>query len=97
MSKKIDIGIVINNAGHAGTAFLNFINTDVKLIKDVLFINFNATYQINAALVPILRLRKHRSAILNLSSCTGVFVSQGNGSYSSSKMMTDIYSRTMSI
>lgn len=38
-------------------------------------------------MVPILRNRKKRSAILNLSSCTGVFPSQGNGTYTSSKMM----------
>lgn len=55
-------------------------------------------YEVNSALLPILRKRKnHRSAILNLSSCTGVFISQGNGTYTASKMMQDIYSRTLSI
>jgi len=63
-----------------------------------LTINFESTYEINAALIPVLRQRKQkRSAILNLSSCNGVFIIHGNGTYSPSKMMQDIYSRTLAI
>jgi 17beta-estradiol 17-dehydrogenase / very-long-chain 3-oxoacyl-CoA reductase len=47
-------------------------------------------------MIPILRLRKKKSAILNLSSGLGYFISHGNGTYTSSKIMQDIYSRTLS-
>ena len=34
---------------------------------------------------------------MNISSCSGVFICHGGGTYSPSKVMLDIYSRTMSI
>jgi hypothetical protein len=46
-------------------------------------------------MVPILRKRKQRSALLNVASCGGFFPCQGNGTYTSSKIMQDIYTRTM--
>lgn len=42
-----------------------------------------------------MRERPTRSAIVNISSCTGVYPSHGNGLYTVTKMMLDIYSRTM--
>lgn len=55
------------------------------------------TYEINSVMIPVLRKRKNRGAIINLSSCGGVFICQGTASYSPSKVMMDIYSRTLSI
>lgn len=81
-----------------GTKFQKFIEQDPKLLHDIFTINFQGSYEINAAMIPVLRTRKNfRSAILNLSSCTGYYVCHGNGTYTSSKIMQDIYSRTLSI
>lgn len=66
-------------------------------MKKTLIVNYRPTYEINAALIPKLRNRKERSAIINTSSCTGFFISQNVGAYSSIKLATDIYSRTLSI
>lgn len=54
-------------------------------------------YLITQKLLPKLRTRKHRSAIINMSSITGAFLSQNVGTYSSIKHAFDIYSRTLSI
>jgi len=66
-------------------------------MKDVININYLAPYEINQALIPILRRRKNRSAIVNTSSCTGYYISHGNGLYTVTKLMLDIYSRTTSL
>lgn len=60
-------------------------------------VNFLSSYHINAVMTPLLRSRKSRSAILNVASGAGVYVSQGNGTYSTSKAIFDHYSRTMAI
>lgn len=60
-------------------------------------VNYRPMYEINRALIPKLRGRKERSAIINTASCTGYYISHYVGAYSSSKLMTDIYSRTLSI
>lgn len=56
-----------------------------------------ATYEINSVMIPVLRNRKNRGAVINVSSCCSIFISQGTASYTSSKVMMDIYSRTLSI
>ena len=48
-------------------------------------------------MIPILRTRKHRSAIINLSSSFGHFISHGASTYTHSKVMVDHYSRTLAI
>lgn len=47
--------------------------------------------------MPVLRKRKERSAIINMASCCGVYLSQGNATYTPSKVMLDIYSRTLTV
>jgi short-subunit dehydrogenase len=98
LTHTIDIGIIVNNAGLAVPKFRSFVEEDPKLLEDILTVNFIAGYKINAAMLPILRNRKqHRSAILNLSSGLADFIAHGNGTYSASKVIQDIYSRTLAI
>lgn len=60
-----------------------------------LTIDLNAIFNINRILLPKLRARESRSAILNISSCTGVYLSGRLGVYSSGKKSVDIYSRIL--
>jgi short-subunit dehydrogenase len=50
----------------------------------------------NKRIIPLLRSRPQRSAIINLSSCTGIYTGPYYGVYSSSKHFIDIYSRALS-
>lgn len=66
-------------------------------MRKTLFVNFRPMYEINKHFLPKLRARKDRSAIINMSSATGVYFSHNVGAYSSVKYAMDIYSRTLSI
>lgn len=46
-------------------------------------------------MIPILRARTERSALLNITSCGGVFICHGIGTYPFSKVMLDIYTQTI--
>lgn len=48
-------------------------------------------------MVPRLKARAHRSAIINMASCTGVYLSHRIGVYSSAKKTVDIYSRILAL
>ncbi len=50
---------------------------------------------LNRILIPHLRARNNRSAIMNVSSCTGRYLSPRVGVYSSAKKSIDIYSRIL--
>lgn len=93
--KDLDIGIVINNAGTvAGGPYLTI--KPESLVDDI-NIDLLALFLINRIIVPRMRIRKERGAILNIASCTGVFLSPRVGVYSSTKRSLDIYSRTLNL
>lgn len=92
---KFDIGIIINNVGLTGGG--NFLQVDPKLMKKTLFVNFRPMYEVNKHFLSKLRARRSRSAIINMSSATGVYFSHNVGAYSSIKYAMDMYSRTLSI
>ena len=48
-------------------------------------------------MVPYFKKRKNRSAIINVTSCLGIYVSHNAGNYSLLKHLIDIYSRTMAL
>lgn len=48
-------------------------------------------------MLPRLRARDKRSAILNVASCTGVFLSSRVGVYSSTKRTVDVYTRILDL
>ena len=58
-------------------------------------INLNSMVTINKILLPRFKNRKHRSAFINLSSCTGVYPSPNTGSYPATKVYIDVMSRTL--
>lgn len=92
---QFDIGIVINNVGVIGGG--KYLLIEPKTIKRTLTVNFLPAYQINKKLVPKLRQREKRSAIINMSSATGFYISQNVGAYSSIKYALDTYSRTLAL
>jgi short-subunit dehydrogenase involved in D-alanine esterification of teichoic acids len=66
-----------------------------SLMNDII-VDLWAVVTLNRVLLPKLRERKCRSAILNISSCTGVYLSGHLGVYSSCKKSLDVYSRILS-
>ena len=54
-----------------------------------------AIFAIVQTMLPKLRMREKRSAIINIASCTGVFLSPRVGVYSSTKRTIDIYTRIL--
>jgi short-subunit dehydrogenase len=91
----LDIGIVINNAGSVSVGqYINVKGT--HLISD-LIVDLYAVFTLNRILLPKMRAREHRSAIINISSVTGVYLSGLLGVYSSAKMALDIYSRILAL
>lgn len=52
---------------------------------------------INRIMIPRLQKRQYRSAIINMSSCTGCYLSSRLGVYCSAKKSVDVYSRILSI
>jgi short-subunit dehydrogenase len=91
--KDLDIGIVVNNAGTTSEGSYFSIKPG-ELIRDV-NIDFLVVLIINRIIVPRMRTRAHRSAILNISSCTSIFLSSKLGVYSAVKRTADIYSQLL--
>lgn len=91
--KDLDIGIIVNNAGSvAGGPYFGIAP---EMLVDDINVDLLALFVINRILVPKMRTRTERSAILNIASCTGVFLSSRLGVYSSTKRTLDIYSRIL--
>lgn len=91
--RDLDIGIVINNAGSVSLG--QYIEAKPKGLLDDIIVDLWAVFVMNRILIPKLRTRNDRSAILNISSCTGVYISSLLGVYSSCKKTLDIYSRIL--
>jgi short-subunit dehydrogenase len=64
------------------------------LIEDI-NVDVLAIFAIIQIMIPKLRAREKRSAIINIASCTGVFLSPRVGVYSSTKRTIDIYTRIL--
>jgi 17beta-estradiol 17-dehydrogenase / very-long-chain 3-oxoacyl-CoA reductase len=93
--KNLDIGIVVNNAGTvAGGPYFSI---QPEMLVDDINIDLLAVFLINRIIVPKMRTRGQRSAILNVASCTGVYLSPRVGVYSSTKRSIDVYSRILDL
>lgn len=85
--------MIINNAGSvAGGPYFQI---DPKMLVDDANVDLVALFVINRILLPKIRSRRHRSAILNISSCTGVYLSSNVGVYSCTKRSLHIYSQIL--
>lgn len=93
MYKDIDIGIVVNNAGSVTSGPYHTLEPQA-LIDDV-NCDLHSVFAINRILIPRLRAREKKSAIINLSSCTGYYLTGRLGVYSSAKLILDIYSQIL--
>lgn len=91
----LDIGIVINNAGSVNLG--QYINVKSNHLISDLIVDLYAVFTLNRILLPKMRAREHRSAIINISSVTGVYLSGFLGVYSSSKKALDVYSQILSL
>lgn len=67
------------------------------MLVDDINIDLLAVFLVNRIIVPKMRLRNDRSAIINIASCTGVYLSPRVGVYSSTKRSVDVYSRILDL
>ena len=67
------------------------------MLVDDINIDLLAVFLINRIAVPRMRARNERSAIVNVASCTGVYLSPRVGVYSSTKRSIDVYSRILEV
>ena len=95
MFSDLDIGIVINNAGSVVSGYYQTL--DPKEIVNDINADLYSIFIINRFMIPRLRARKERSAILNISSATGYRLAGRVGVYSSIKLTLDHYSRLLSL
>lgn len=91
----MDIGIVINNAGTVAGG--SYFTINPKMLVDDINIDLLAVFLVNRVLIPKMRTRTERSAVVNIASCTGVYLSPRVGVYSSTKRSVDIYSRILDL
>lgn len=89
----MDIGILVNNAGT--TNYGSYLESKPQVLKSDLVVDILAVIMVNRILIPRLRERPLRSAILNITSCTGVYLASEVGVYSSGKKSIDIYSQIL--
>ena len=95
MYGDLDIGIVINNAGTVHSGLYDTISAK-ELVDDV-NCDLRAVFALNRFMIPRLRARAHRSAIINLASSTGYYLTGRIGIYSSAKLILDVYSRILDL
>ncbi len=87
---------MVNNAGTISGG--EYFEIDPSHIQRDMKVDLLTIFIINRILVPRLREREHnRSAIINMSSSTGCYLSSFLGVYSSVKKSVDIYSRILSL
>jgi len=67
------------------------------MLVDDINIDLLAVFLINRIAIPRMRTRNERSAIVNIASCTGVYLSPRVGVYSSTKRSIDVYSRILEV
>ena len=84
---------MINNAGSVAGG--PYISIKPQNIVDDINVDLCAVFVLNRILIPRMRAREHRSAIINVASCTGVYLSTRVGVYSSGKKSLDIYSKIL--
>ena len=93
IQREVDICMIVNNVGifRDGPYF----KIDPKQIVASTTCNFICQYSINKELIPFLKQREKRSAIINMASASGVHFCPYIGVYSSTKHLSDVYSRTL--
>jgi short-subunit dehydrogenase len=74
-----------------------YLSIEPKSLVDDINVDLCAVFVINRILIPRLRERPQRSAIINIASCTGYYLSTRVGVYSSTKKSLDVYSRILDL
>eukprot|EP00823_Brevimastigomonas_motovehiculus_P002600 TRINITY_DN1572_c1_g1_i1.p1 TRINITY_DN1572_c1_g1~~TRINITY_DN1572_c1_g1_i1.p1 ORF type:complete len:358 (-),score=106.97 TRINITY_DN1572_c1_g1_i1:388-1461(-) len=92
----LDLSIVINNVGINNTEIPDeYVNADGVQIDEMISVNCRFACQLTRRLLPLLKKRK-RSAILNLSSISGVYSTPMMSLYSATKSFMNAFSRSLS-
>lgn len=93
--KDLDIGIVINNAGTVAGG--SYFTLKPKMLLEDINIDLFAVFLVNRIIIPKMRTRNERSGIINIASCSGVYLSPRVGVYSSVKRTLNNYSRILDL
>jgi len=91
--QNLDVSILVNNVGV--DVFEEYHNIDEQHIKDLITINCLPMAILSKRLIPFMQIRKNRSAIINVASMAGYFVSPYYNVYGGSKAFNDFFSRAL--
>ena len=93
--RNIDVSILINNAGI--DVFEEYHKLSHEEIKNIIVVNCIPMSILTKCLIPHMRIRKNRSAIINVSSFTGVIPMPYYNIYSASKAFNDFLTRAVAV
>jgi len=93
--KDLDVGILVNNVGVLENyPFEN--HTDTKAAEQVI-VNTLPQTMFTKVLIPFLKNREHRSAIINMASAAALAPKPGMAIYAATKAFNDFLSRALSV
>ena len=91
--EDFDISILVNNVG--AEIIRQFEDTPIEVLKQIVTVNTAPMVFLTKMLIEKMKRRKHRSAIINISSLSAVNPIPFFSTYSASKAFTDFFSRAL--
>jgi len=93
LEKNIKIDILINNAGIGH--YNDFIDTDLKIIEDMININIISLTKLTKLFIPMLKENKENSYIIQIGSIAGFQAGPGNALYYATKAFVLLFSEAI--
>jgi len=94
LSMKVDIGILVNNAGVSYNYPMQFEEVSFSRVNSIMEVNASALVKITHAVLPGM-LKRKRGLIVNMSSAAGMLHSPMISLYSASKKFVDHFSQSL--
>jgi len=92
--RGVDVGVLVNNVGRSHDIPVDFQETPIDEMEDILQVNINATLRVTHIVVPGLIKRKN-GLILNIGSFAGLVPSPMLATYSASKSFLTTFSQAL--
>jgi short-subunit dehydrogenase len=87
-----NLEVLVNNAGFAKIG--TFIETDIKIHRNMLMVHSNATMELTHAALPTM-IKNKKGSIINLSSIGGFMPFPGNAIYSGTKAFVSFFTESI--
>ena len=94
-SRKIDVGVLVNNVGLLGPHWMPFLELEEHIVKDIINVNVVAGTTLIHALLPEM-VRKGKGAIINISSTCSAFPVPYLATYAATKHFISAFTKAIS-